>query len=137
MLSLSLSNYNEIEINTGIDLLTTYKSILLADEVYGTGVARNIFNGINECSDKLRVLETIEKLKPEFKIWELLNISREQYIKIKKMWKAFQGKQSSGELKYFARMANNHSMVEFLYIVASDNPERRIEKYEAHKHELH
>ena len=133
---LSLSIY-ETNIQTGIDLFTTYKSILLADEVYGTGVARNIFNGINECSDKLRVLETIEKLKPEFKIWELLNISREQYMKIKKMWKAFQGKQSSGELKYFARMANNHSMVEFLYIVASDNPERRIEKYEAHKHELH
>lgn len=133
---LSLSIY-ETNIQTGIDLFTIYKSILLADEVYGTGVARNIFNGINECSDKLRVLETIEKLKPEFKIWELLNISKEQYLKIKKMWKDFQGKKSSGELKYFARMANNHSMVEFLYIVASDNPERRIKKYETYKDELH
>lgn len=133
---LSLSIY-ETNIQTGIDLLTTYKSILLADEVYGTGVARNIFNGINECSDRIKILGTIEKLKPEFKIWELLNISKEQYLKIKKMWKDFQGKQSSGELKYFARMANNHSMVEFLYIVASDNPERRIKKYEAYKHELH
>lgn len=136
MLSLSLSNY-EIDINTGIDLLTAYKSILLAADVYGTGVARNLFDGINECSDRIRILETIEKLKPEFKIWGLLNISKEQYIKIKKMWKDLQGKQSSGELRYFARMANNHSMVEFLYIVASDNPERRIEKYEAYKHELH
>lgn len=136
MLSLSLSNY-ATNINIGIDLLTTYNSILLAADVYGPSVARNLFDGINECSDRIRVLETIEKLKPEFKIWELLKISKEQYIKIKKMWKDFQGKQSSGNLKYFAKMANNHSMVEFLYIVALDNPEHRIEKYEAYKHELH
>lgn len=137
MLSLSLSLSDATNIQTGIDLLTTYKSILLADDVYGIGVARNLFNDISESSNKIRILETIEKLKPEFKIWELLKISKDQYLKIKEIWKNMQGKQSTGELRYFARMANNHSMVEFLYIVASDNPEHRIQKYEAYKHELH
>lgn len=133
---LSLSNYPN-NINTGIDVMTAYNNIITAAEMFGTKLAMQLFGGIRSCEDRVAVLEKVEATNSELKVWHLLNISKEQYLKIKEIWQNMQGKQSTGELRYFARMANNSSLLRFACIVSSDNMYRRIEKYEAYKHELH
>lgn len=133
MLSLS---YNT-NINSGIDVMTAYNNIITAAEMFGTKLAMQLFGGIRSCEDRVAVLEKVEAADSDLKVWHLLNISKEQYLKIKEIWQNMQGKQSTGELRYFARMANNSSLLRFACIVASDSMQRRIDKYEAYKHELH
>ena len=133
MLSLS---YNTT-INSGIDVMTAYNNIITAAEMFGVKLAMQLFGGIKSCEDKVAVLEKIESADSDLKVWHLLNISKDKYIKIKEIWQDFQGKQSTGELRYFARMANHSSLLRFAVIVASDNMQQRISKYEAYKHELH
>lgn len=133
MLSLS---YNTT-ISTGIDVMTAYNNIITTAEMFGVKLAMQLFGGIKNCEDKVAVLEKVESADSDLKVWHLLNISKDQYLKVKEIWQEMQGKQSTGELRYFARMANNSSLLRFAAIVASDNLEHRITKYEAYKHELH